>query len=134
MELRNLIICLKRRSLFCRISVDTKNFYKTGYFNRSDHEKVKLVLRKQGAVEHTKFVNYILPKKKNKKKTGDLMWELIFYLLRTFCPHLGSFFVLFLLSLRFGQISPLAFFRWFTATSDRNAESCNRIPSNCSLP
>ena len=36
---------------------------------------------------------------------------------RLFCPHLGSFFfVLFLLSLRFGQISPLAFFRWFTAT------------------
>ena len=35
-------------------------------------------------------------------------------------------FVLFLLSLRFGQISSLAFFRWFTATSDRNAESCNR--------
>ena len=56
-----------------------------------------------------------------------------FYLLRTFSPHLGSFFcvcVLFLLSLRFGQIPPLAFFRWFTATSDRNAESCNRIPSN----
>ena len=43
-------------------------------------------------------------------------------------------FVLFLLSLRFGQISPLAFFRWFTATSDRNAESCNRIPSNYCLP
>ena len=39
-------------------------------------------------------------------------------------------FVLFLLSLRFGQISPLAFFRWLTAPSDRNAESCNRIPSN----
>ena len=38
------------------------------------------------------------------------------YLLQTFYPHLGSFFVffvLFLLSLRFGQISPLAFFRWF---------------------
>ena len=43
-------------------------------------------------------------------------------------------FMLFLLSLRFGQISPLAFFRWFTATSDRNAESCNRIPSNYCLP
>ena len=28
-------------------------------------------------------------------------------------------------SLRFGQISPLAFFRWLTATSKRNAESCN---------
>ena len=43
-------------------------------------------------------------------------------------------FVLFLLSQRFGQISPLAFFRWLTATSDRNAESCNRIPSNyCSM-
>ena len=56
------------------------------------------------------------------------------YLLRTFCPHLGSFFVLFLLSLRFGQISLLAFVRWFTATSDRNAESCNRIPSYYCLP
>ena len=65
---------------------------------------------------------------------GFLIWELIFYLLRTFCLHLGNFFVLFLLSLRFGQISPLAFFRWFTATSDRNAESCNRIPSNYCLP
>ena len=43
-------------------------------------------------------------------------------------------FVLFLLSQRFGQISPLAFFSWFTATSDRNAESCNRIPSNYCLP
>ena len=31
-----------------------------------------------------------------------------FYLLQTFCRHLGSF-VLFLLSLCFGQISPLAF-------------------------
>ena len=55
-----------------------------------------------------------------------------FYLLRTFCPHLGSFCVV-SSSLRFGQISPLAFFRWFTATSDRNAESCNRIPSNYCL-
>ena len=42
---------------------------------------------------------------------GFLIWELIFIY---FCPHLGSFFfVLFLLSLRFGQISTLAFFRWF---------------------
>ena len=37
---------------------------------------------------------------------GFLIWELIFYLLRTFCPQL-----------RFGQISSLAFFRWLTATS-----------------
>ena len=44
---------------------------------------------------------------------GFLIWELIFYLLWTFYPHLGSFFALFLLSLRFGQISPLAFFWWF---------------------
>ena len=56
-----------------------------------------------------------------------MIWELIFYLLRTFCPHLGSFCVV-SSSLRFGQISPLTFFRWLTATSDRNAESCN--PSN----
>ena len=32
--------------------------------------------------------------------------------MRTFCPHLGSFCVV-SFSLRFGQISPLAFFRWF---------------------
>ena len=37
-------------------------------------------------------------------------------------------------SLHFGQISPLAFFRWLSTTSDRNAESCNRIPSNYYLP
>ena len=49
-----------------------------------------------------------------------------FYLLRTFFLILVVF-KLFLLSLRFGQISPLAFFRWFTATLDRNTESCNRI-------
>ena len=62
---------------------------------------------------------------------GFLIWELIFYLLRTFCPHLGRFFfVLFLLSLRFSQISPLAFFRWFTATSDRNAEASSHNDSN----
>ena len=62
-----------------------------------------------------------------------------FYLLRTFFLILVVFFFFFfffwfLLSIRFGQISPLAFFRWFTATSDRNAESCNRIPSNYCLP
>ena len=37
-------------------------------------------------------------------------------------------------SIRFGQISPLAFFGWLIATSDRNVESCNRIPSNYCLP
>ena len=56
-----------------------------------------------------------------------------FCLLRTFVLILVVF-VLFLQSLRFGQISPLAFFRWFTVTSDRNAESCNRIPSNYCFP
>ena len=54
-----------------------------------------------------------------------------FYLLRTFCPHLGRFFFCCFFLLRFGQISPLAFFRWLTATSDRNAESCNRILCPC---
>ena len=68
-------------------------------------------------------------------RRGFLILEsenLFIYLLRTFCPHLGSFLLFF--SLRFGQISPLAFFRWLTATSDKNAESCNRIPSNYCLP
>ena len=67
---------------------------------------------------------------------GFLILELIFF----FFIYCGLFvlilvvFVLFLLSLRFGQISPLAFFRWFTVTLDRNAESCNHIPSNYCLP
>ena len=64
---------------------------------------------------------------------GFLIWELIFYLLWTFCPNLGSFCIV-SSSLRFGQTSPLAFFRWLTVTSDRNAEICNRIPSNYCLP
>ena len=39
--------------------------------------------------------------------------RLNFYLLWTFCPHLGSFcvFLFCFFSLCFGQISPLAFFR-----------------------
>ena len=65
---------------------------------------------------------------------GFLIWELIFIYCGLF-PLILVVFVLFLLSLRFGHISPLAFFRWFTATLDRNAESCNRIPSNyCLIP
>ena len=54
-------------------------------------------------------------------------------ILRTFVLILEGFFCCFF-SLRFGQISPLVFFRWLTTTSDRNAESCNRIPSNYCLP
>ena len=50
--------------------------------------------------------------------TGEKIWELIFYLLRTFCPHLGSFCVV-SSSLRLGQISPLAFFRWLTYPRSR---------------
>ena len=49
------------------------------------------------------------------------------YLLRTFCPHLGSFCVV----TSFTTFRPnFTTFRWFNATSDINAESCNRIPSN----
>ena len=49
---------------------------------------------------------------------GFLIWELFFYLLLTFCSHLGSLCIV-SSSLCFGQISPLAFFRWLTTTSDR---------------
>ena len=38
---------------------------------------------------------------------GFFIWELIFYELQSFCPHLGSFSIV-SSSLRFGQISPLA--------------------------
>ena len=43
----------------------------------------------------------------------EIFWELIFIYCGLFVLILVVF-VLFLLSLRFGQISPLAFFRWFT--------------------
>ena len=49
-------------------------------------------------------------------------------LLRTFCPHFGSFCVV-SSSIRFGQILPLAFFRWLTPPSDWNAESNLDHPS-----
>ena len=56
-----------------------------------------------------------------------------FYLLLTFYSHLGRFCVV----LFFHYVSA-KFHLWpssgdFTATSDRNAESCNRIPSNYCL-
>ena len=40
-----------------------EDLYKMDYCNCPKHKKVRLVLRKVGAVEHMKFVNYILPKK-----------------------------------------------------------------------
>ena len=43
---------------------------------------------------------------------GFLIWELVFIYCELFVLILVVF-VLFLLSLRFSQISPLAFFRWF---------------------
>ena len=60
-------------------------------------------------------------RRKTDKETNknDLNLRINFYLLRTF-PLILAVFALFLLSLRFGQISSLAFFRWFTTTSDRN--------------
>ena len=53
----------------------------------------------------------------------------------TFCPHLGSFFA----GCFFFYYVSAKFHLWpssadFTATSDRNAKSCNRIPSNYCLP
>ena len=55
-----------------------------------------------------------------------------FFYCRLFVLILVGFFffvvVVVFFSLRFGQISPLAFFfRWLTATSDRNAEFINHI-------
>ena len=59
---------------------------------------------------------------------------LFFYLFIADCPHLSSFCVLFLL-----HYVSAKFHLWpssgdLTATSDRNAESCNRVLSNYYLP
>ena len=65
---------------------------------------------------------------------GFLIWELIFFYCGVFVLILVVFFfVVVSFSQCFGQMSSLAFFRWLTTTSDRNAESCNRIPSNYCL-
>ena len=71
---------------------------------------------------------YILPTADSEDTTKEMKWpykegpkttrELIFINCGLFVLLLVVF-VLFLLSLRFSQISPLAFFRWFTVTSDR---------------
>ena len=103
----------------------------------------RLIRRCLGSVLGPVFRNFYMSNLENKLVFNWNHFEMRFLNLRInfffflfiadFFPHLWSlfFFVLFLLSLRFGQISPLAFFRWFTATLDRNAESCNCIPSCC---
>ena len=78
MGLLNLIIRQKRKKFFHRISIDTKTFTKQLW---SNHEKVRLVFRKLDAVNHTKFVNYILKKKEKKsdltfKETVTLLSEM----------------------------------------------------------
>ena len=66
---------------------------------------------------------------------GFLIWELIFFI---YCGLFVLIFVVFLCCFFFQYVS--AKFHlwpssvWFTATSDRNDESCNRIPSNYCLP
>ena len=52
-----------------------------------------------------------------------MVWEFIFIYCGLFVLILVVFFVLFLLSLRFGQISPLAFFRWFLPRPQRGMMS-----------
>ena len=56
-----------------------------------------------------------------------------FYLLRTFCPHLGSFCVVSSFT-TFRPNFTSVLLQVISHTSDRNAESCNRIPSNYCLP
>ena len=57
---------------------------------------------------------------------GFLIWELIFYLLRTFCPHLGSFFCV---------VSSFTTFRPnFHLWPSSGDLPHNRIPSNYCLP
>ena len=63
-----------------------------------------------------------------------MLLRINFYLLQTFPPHLGSFCVVF-----FFHYVSAKFHLWpssgdFTVTSDKNAESCNRISSNYCLP
>ena len=74
---------------------------------------------------------------KTKKPNTTLKRELIFFknLLRTFFPHLGNFFcvVSYFTTFRPNFTSGLLQVI-FTASSDRNDESCNRIPSNYCLP
>ena len=41
-----------------------EDFYNTDCTNWIDFKKFRLLLRKLGTVDHAKFVNYVLPKKK----------------------------------------------------------------------
>ena len=91
---------------------------KNGLFFVSNKKRKKNILTFVRSFSKV-YVQTIFLSKWYSKTKWYFFWELFLYLLRTFCTHLGSFFffcfffVLFLLSVRFGQISPLAFFRWF---------------------
>ena len=81
------------------------------------------------------FIGYLKPKPNFFLQTSVVL-RINFYLLQTFCPHLGSFFCV---CCFFFHYVSAKYHLWpssgdFTATSDRNAESCNRIPSNYCLP
>ena len=87
----------------------------------------KIILRK-ARTSNQKCLNLMVRNRTN------LVWELIFFFLwRTFCPRLGRVFfffvIVFLTTFRPNFTSGL-----LQVTSDRNAESCNRIPSNYCLP
>ena len=49
-----------------------EDIYITDCADWTDAKNVRLLLRKLGTVEHNKFVDYILPKKQQKKKTCEL--------------------------------------------------------------
>ena len=119
-------------------AIEPENYIRSWLFLDSFNERTEIVLKiqKLGISCRWTFVrNGFVTIVFNWKhlRWGFLIWELIFIYCGLFVLILVVF-VLFLLSLRFGQSSPLAFFRWFTVTSDKNAGSCNRIPSNYCLP
>ena len=84
---------------------------------------------------HTPFCAVLtIPNTYIYKKLTDMNTRINFYLLQTFCPKLGSFcvvssFTTFRPNFTSGLLQVI-----FTATSDRNAESCNRIPINYCIP
>ena len=65
--INNSIYCPESNQTFATYFRRYEDLYNINCSNRSDQKKVRLLLSKLGAVEHDKFVDYILP-----QKTSDL--------------------------------------------------------------
>ena len=82
---------------------------------------------------HQKNSRWIVPKLLKYKHFYFCRYD---YFTLHICPYFGGvgYKIICILNCAFCVVFIFGFFRWLTKTSNRNAEPCNRIPSNYCLP